>query len=670
MIEDETLRKATELQIAHFGQIPMQLFKIPHPSKRTSGTLNSLFSVRPLRKCFSHSDSVELVNPACDEECVAVEALSTLVEKSSGAVSIAICVLNDRILSILDNGVIEVLKYSTSDEAKLALAAVSLEQKTSYALNEKSLQSSTMNPDDGSTSNVNFDLISFDDEDEKTKISNFSKIDNLSLSSRVNKILVRSEQLIHIEKELTHFDFVPRIPVTNTLSCYDSFHNMKTVDSSGLTVSHGDAKIVELSRTIHLTKSGLIAFSIGHADGRILVRELDIKTGFVKSVGEFRAHKKRVVSISSDSIPFANTDVIATLDESGQTLIWTVSKVRAGTNLVSYNYIISRRPQRLFRCDSQSDMICGLSWQMGVVVVLSGCSVQIFSIERDERFCFFQISTGQDANVCKSINPDDKCSGFSFTGPVRNIGDAFNASDVLKTNTTNGLDKMILSDCGNVIIQTASHNLVSYSLLGECTGSVTTDSSVTFLNCPDNGDVVISGHSDGSVCFFRSQNLVLLYTFAPYLKCVHQSLNLPLQKERLKESQKFATSTLNNYDENQTNLSVASSPVLTVTIGPNRAFPALIVVTTISGCIFFKALPDFVKWERGRSPSALAQLASVPLQAVRGSLQQAHNWTAETAGVLAQNARVLADDAIGELKKVFYFIVFPNILRKFADKEE
>jgi len=33
-IEDESLRAATELQIAHFGQCPMQLLWKPHPRKR------------------------------------------------------------------------------------------------------------------------------------------------------------------------------------------------------------------------------------------------------------------------------------------------------------------------------------------------------------------------------------------------------------------------------------------------------------------------------------------------------------------------------------------------------------------------------------------------------------------------------------------------------------
>ena len=34
-IKDEALRRATELQIAHFGQCPMQLFNRPHPARGT-----------------------------------------------------------------------------------------------------------------------------------------------------------------------------------------------------------------------------------------------------------------------------------------------------------------------------------------------------------------------------------------------------------------------------------------------------------------------------------------------------------------------------------------------------------------------------------------------------------------------------------------------------------
>lgn len=97
----------------------------------------------------------------------------------------------------------------------------------------------------------------------------------------------------------------------------------------------------------------------------------------------------------------------------------------------------------------------------------------------------------------------------------------------------------------------------------------------------------------------------------------------------------------------------APSPILAIALGPNRGAPSLLVVSTESGAVYFKALPDFVRWEKQRQPSTLSQLVnSAPLQAVKGTLLQAQNWTQETAGVIAQNARSFADEAVSELKRV------------------
>lgn len=62
-IEDESLRIATELQIAHFGQCPMQLFSRPHVSKlprghaRRRSTLSELFGLVPLLQCGNDIDT-------------------------------------------------------------------------------------------------------------------------------------------------------------------------------------------------------------------------------------------------------------------------------------------------------------------------------------------------------------------------------------------------------------------------------------------------------------------------------------------------------------------------------------------------------------------------------------------------------------------------------------
>jgi hypothetical protein len=61
-IEDESLRIATELQIAHFGQCPMQLFARPHVSKlprqhaRRRLTLSELFGLVPVLQCANNID--------------------------------------------------------------------------------------------------------------------------------------------------------------------------------------------------------------------------------------------------------------------------------------------------------------------------------------------------------------------------------------------------------------------------------------------------------------------------------------------------------------------------------------------------------------------------------------------------------------------------------------
>jgi Beige/BEACH domain len=44
-IKDESLRRATELQIAHFGQCPMQLFNRPHPARGTRVLVPRIMSV-------------------------------------------------------------------------------------------------------------------------------------------------------------------------------------------------------------------------------------------------------------------------------------------------------------------------------------------------------------------------------------------------------------------------------------------------------------------------------------------------------------------------------------------------------------------------------------------------------------------------------------------------
>ena len=181
------------------------------------------------------------------------------------------------------------------------------------------------------------------------------------------------------------------------------------------------------------------------------------------------------------------------------------------------------------------------------------------------------------------------------------------------------------------------------------------------MTCPDHGEIVISGHRDGSVMFYQVQNLALLYRLDPSSNCVQYNLALPGAKSSSSTNSASAKGAKAQPATASNNSDAAfagskktgdNSAVVAISLGPNRFAPAVVCISTEAGNIFIKAMPDFIKWEKNRSPSAFAQLASVPLQAVKGTLLQAQNWTQETAGVFAQNAKTFADDAMTELKKV------------------
>jgi hypothetical protein len=64
----------------------------------------------------------------------------TLISKGSNWKVINLAVLNDRVMCLVDSGVIDVLKYSTSDVAKYAMAAYTAEMSKVTASNPQPLQ--------------------------------------------------------------------------------------------------------------------------------------------------------------------------------------------------------------------------------------------------------------------------------------------------------------------------------------------------------------------------------------------------------------------------------------------------------------------------------------------------------------------------------------------------
>ena len=799
-ITDETLRKATELQIAHFGQVPLQLFNTPHPARKVTGKEANLPITRFLKKSFALSSSLtssttandlyHFTTPISDEEELVYTAPSTLVYRKSQSVIVHVAVLNDRILCVLDNGVIEMIKYCTSDEAKATLSiAAQLSKANNSNLSSgggggggdgsnhakssgnTSTGGSTMSkkfnrPDDSllipmdqsdfmmnsnsnnannNASNSNskidaMDLLGLTDRNSLVQENNNNNNANNNNNNNNNnkeddyygqqqheKISLKDgDLLIAVEKEIIHFETVPRIPIikysrNDRTEKFDKDYFEKLFKAKPAIISC-ESNSEYLARSILGNRTNKLLFSIGHLDGSITLREIDLKSGFIKSCADYHAHRRKVISISCDSA--ADYQIIASLDESGLIFVWTVVSPNAN-NPNRVVHAISRRPQRLFRCDPSPDMHVEISWQMGIVIVISGLMIKIFSIERNELLRTFPLkfmletppsasslpmTSPSTTNIPHSHRHDGIASSAPFmtscyannemipdllyeytcNGPIENIFgnkkyDTLENDDLLAPKYITR--RFVISDYGMIIIHLEAfiyvdslleyedqlqmqHLLVAYTISGIRTAVLTPFSPITCLTCPDRGEVVIAGHRDGSIVFYQVQDLTILHKLQPSNYCT--PYNLVLAGNQMNENgnnngsnsnnntpsrrKGDSSSDANNKMKAKFERGTDTTAIISISVGPNRLAPTVICVTTEAGNLYLKALPDFIKWEKQRSPSALAQFAAVPLQAVKGTLIQAQNWTAETAGVFAQNAKNLADEALSELKKVSRFL--------------
>ena len=188
------------------------------------------------------------------------------------------------------------------------------------------------------------------------------------------------------------------------------------------------------------------------------------------------------------------------------------------------------------------------------------------------------------------------------------------------------------SSTSSTLTDDTSHTLIALSLSGYETGRAVMPAAITYMECVGRADYVLVGAVDGRVAVYLAQSMVLLWETRPWLEAQCVAASYPTAA----------------------NLPSLPSAILCARLGPSDSHPALLTISTAMGELYLKPVPDFIRWERNRAPSALAQMMSGPLQAVRGTLQQASSltaWTSEQAGALATNARSFADEALSDWTK-------------------
>eukprot|EP01032_Pedospumella_encystans_P019712 gene19712-22413_t len=594
MIKDESLRRATELQIAHFGQTPMQLFKVPHPARKLSGRESSVPVPRPLRRCFDDgvlaeareasrattllqinapSESNETLNtlakPVGDEELIVSQAPSTMIKNVSTMRVVKAEIFTDRVVCVLENGVLEILKFGTSEAAKSALAFSASLPKSKPRLSSKAgaTGSTKMEP------RTSLDIINMDElYDPFAELQREQELRDAQLSDTASQssvsesggespapaaqpmqLLRPDEYLIHLERECTHFDVIPRVPLSKAYKVDWSndfiFPERFKLDATQSSQLLNLPAVQQVSASIIFNRNCSLMITGGHTDGRVAVREIDSRTGFVKASADFLAHRRRVVALASDAIPSGNTDVMATCDEAGIVMVWTILRTKNLNQPNGVGYVISRRPQRMFRVDPQPDMQLEISWQMGVIVVTSGTKVCVFSIERDELVHTFHVNLEPTIPAATHVSdgleggPFVEGNGASSTGPEdylfankKRNGLEWSAHKARHGHTVSR--RMALCDFGVVIVHTetfepiadegraatgnevpvqSKHSIVCTTVSGQRCGLLQCDAPVSFMSCPDHSEHLLVGYSDGTVQIRCALSLELFYNVQPHL---------------------------------------------------------------------------------------------------------------------------------------------------------
>jgi hypothetical protein len=292
---------------------------------------------------------------------------------------------------------------------------------------------------------------------------------------------------------------------------------------------------------------------------------------------------------------------------------------------------------------------------MGVTICATRGYVSIFSIERNERIHLHDIRQDLKAflkgggELSSSLSPSlEKASrlwDLSDEVIIKRICLCDDGIFIIQVEVLSPV-AVVSSDEGDLLglhvagpsapsssalKQISQHFLVSYSLQGTRLAVHPLQTPTTFLSCPGRGNILILGHRDGRVSFVSSFTLELIYQWFPHDRCLTTILH----------SKGGGNGVIIPEPEH--------AAVISVRIGPNVSRPAVMTVSTSSGALYIRALPDFIKWEKGIYQSTLSQIVNAPFQAVKGTLQQAHLVAADAAGVLASNAKSFADETFARV---------------------
>lgn len=640
---DAATLEAVNAQITHFGQCPSQIFDRPHPERR----LRIRVIPRPFWKCFdsdvgtSQTLSYGFVTAYGRDEMLvqsgrlnAVRSVVPAQKSNKCSVVADIRLYGNTVLCVRADGGVFVFSHEVSSEAKDSLRWA---YGASGAVDSKDSVSSEI--DEGIYVPSKSADVQFQTPLATSKIRNSTppsgKTSAPSFQSDASSTGALSKPIIRVYCDPLLNDMSPWYSGEKNLS---NRYIPMMCNRAGAIMN---VNSLPCSHFVHTADN--IVLSAGRSDGLVYINRLDHDSGVPVEQAYFNAHLSTVTCMASDHWALETQVItIASCDSSGVLLLWTIKRTLSSHH--GKRYLISRRPHRVFRGLASPSASCDVSLVLGIAILASCNVISIFSIDLDSKLL--------DINVSNSIHSS--------------MGDSQSSDVIISCN----LRRIAMSDSGTIIAyiekfasgQSAegsydaiTHIVAAYSIAGRVTSLVELPCAVTFISCPNRGEITTCGLADGTLLFMRSSNLEIVYNARPSETCgfctvLHQSEpGIPPSVSVVP----FSSSDLEALDSNGSRRtggreSPEASPedkaILCVRVGPRLDRPAVVVASDASGLVYMIPLPDYVKWDRDHKMTLdVGEIVTKPVTSIINTWKSAQDLTLDAGASIVNGAAAIGD---------------------------
>lgn len=215
-----------------------------------------------------------------------------------------------------------------------------------------------------------------------------------------------------------------------------------------------------------------------------------------------------------------------------------------------------------------------MSWSLGIVATAHGSCISVYSIERDEKlraidiekdvFAAARITWAND--LLGTSSQEDALQKPCIVVPFME----FSSNGYIIVSVIVALPAAIRRDSSGRLTSLPEemfrHVVLTYTVSGFKTGVVQLPRTVTFLSTPARGEVAITGHEDGSVHFWKNDDLTLVYVWHPLASYVDAPIRAPTKGGNARTPAFPARTTLDSMSQESGSLAITH-----VAVGPKYA---------------------------------------------------------------------------------------------------